>query len=120
MRMLRVFWDAVVALDPDADKLDERHMPLCRSGELAALWKQNGLDRVEDRPLEFTMRFASFRDYWEPFLLGQGPAGAYVRKLDNARRESLRAEVRRSLSLHGDDTSFSLTARAWAVAGRVR
>ena len=29
MQMLRTFWDAAVALDPDAAPRDERHMPLC-------------------------------------------------------------------------------------------
>ena len=30
MQMLRLFWDAAVALDPSAEPLDEKHMPLCR------------------------------------------------------------------------------------------
>ena len=119
MRMLRVFWDAVVAVDPAAEKLDESHMPLCRAGELAAFWKQGGLERVDERPLDFTMRFASFADYWEPFLLGQGPAGAYARKLDHDRRQALRSELKRRLNLKAEDVPFSLSARAWAVRGLV-
>ena len=46
------------------------------------LWKKGGLQNVQERPLDITMRFASFADYWDPFLLGQGPAGVYVRGLD--------------------------------------
>jgi ubiquinone/menaquinone biosynthesis C-methylase UbiE len=42
MQMLRVFWDAVVRVDPDAEKLDEKHMPLCRAGKLSDLWRQGG------------------------------------------------------------------------------
>jgi hypothetical protein len=95
-------------------------MPLCRSGELAALWKQSGLEQVEDRPLDITMHFKSFEDYWEPFLLGQGPAGSYVRKLDGRGQQVLREEVKRRLALKAGGTSFSLPARAWAVRGIVR
>jgi SAM-dependent methyltransferase len=119
MRMLRVFWDAVVSLDPDAEKLDEKNMPLCRAGELAKLWTQSGLRNVDEQPLEVTMRFKSFADYWDPFLLGQGPAGNYVRKIDTDRREALRADVRRRLSLANDDAPFELPARVWAVRGTV-
>src|SRR6266567_6733016 len=46
MRMLRTFWDAAVHLDPGAEKLDEKHMPLCRSGELSTLWRQGELENV--------------------------------------------------------------------------
>jgi hypothetical protein len=46
MEMLRLFWDEAVALDPSSESRDERHMPLCRPGELAALWRQRGLVEV--------------------------------------------------------------------------
>src|SRR5262249_1621705 len=81
MRMLRAFWDAAVNADTQADTLDEKHMPLCRAGELSELWKHGGLENVDEAPLSITMKFDSFADYWEPFLLGQGPAGAYLRTI---------------------------------------
>jgi protein-L-isoaspartate O-methyltransferase len=34
MQMLRVFWDEAIALNPALDARDERHMPLCRKGNL--------------------------------------------------------------------------------------
>ena len=43
MEMLRTFWDEAVALQPSAAPRDERHMPFCRPGELAALWRESGL-----------------------------------------------------------------------------
>ena len=119
MRMLRVFWDAVVASDPAADAHDEKHMPLCRAGELADLWKKGGLTQVEERPLQVTLRFQSFADYWEPFVSGQGPAGAYVRGLDRARVEKLRAEVKRRLGVSDESRKIDLEARVWAVRGTV-
>ena len=120
MRMLRVFWDAAVAVDPRARKADEADMPLCRAGELGEFWRQGGLEHVEERPLDITMRFESFADYWDPFLLGQGPAGAYVQSLDAVRRQALRDEVKRRLSLSVEKAPFPLPARAWAARGVVR
>jgi SAM-dependent methyltransferase len=116
MRMLRVFWDAAVQMDPAAEKLDEKHMPLCRAGELSALWKQGGLRDVREQAIEITMRFASFSDYWEPFLLGQGPAGAYARRLDGDKLRALRSEVKRRLA-SPESASLDLTARVWCVLG---
>jgi hypothetical protein len=112
--MLRVFWDAAVAVDPQAESLDERHMPLCRAGELSDLWRTAGLTGVEERPLEVTTRFQSFADYWDPFLLRQGPAGAYARRLGQDRLES-----KRRLQLSAEDSAFDLPARVWAVRGTV-
>jgi SAM-dependent methyltransferase len=120
MRMLRAFWDAAGTVDPIALKFDESRMPLCRAGELGALWRQGGLARVEERQLDITMRFESFADYWDPFLLGQGPAGIYIRNLDGDRRQVLRDEVKRQLALSAEDAPFSIPARAWAVRGIVQ
>jgi hypothetical protein len=116
--MLRVFWDAAVSVDPQADAADEKRMRLCREGQLTELWKGAGLAGVEEKPLEFTMRFASFADYWEPFLLGQGPAGAFVRRLAPDRVTALRTELKRRVGISGEDVPFDLPARAWAVRGR--
>ena len=72
MEMLRAFWDEAVALDPDAP--DERHMPLSRRGELVTAWREQGLHDVADTSLTIAQSFASFDDYWQPFLLGQMPS----------------------------------------------
>jgi SAM-dependent methyltransferase len=119
MRMLRLFWDAAASFDDRARKLDEAHMPLCRSGELADLWKQAGLKNVEEQPLQIEMRFDSFEDYWQPFLLGQGPAGEYAASVDSAALPRFRNELLRRMRLSGEDVGFVLPARAWAVRGTV-
>jgi SAM-dependent methyltransferase len=119
MRMLRTFWDAAVQIDPEAGKVDENRMPLCREGELSALWRQAGLENVHEQPIDITMRFESFADYWDPFLLGQGPAGAYVRRLDRNKLPALREEIKRRLSLSAEDTPVVLSARVWSVRGIV-
>jgi hypothetical protein len=94
-------------------------MPLCRAGELSALWKEAGISSVDERPLDVTTRFQSFADYWDPFLLGQGPAGAYTRRLAPARLQLLREEVKRRLQLSSENTAFDLPAHVWAVRGTV-
>ena len=119
MQMLRTFWDAAVEIDPEAGKVDENRMPLCREGELSALWRQAGLENVHEQPIDLTMRFESFADYWDPFLLGQGPAGAYVRRLDRNKLPALRKEIKRRLSLSTEDTPVVLSARVWSVRGIV-
>jgi SAM-dependent methyltransferase len=119
MEMLRVFWDEAVSLNPAHDARDERHMPLCRSGELAALWRAQGLLAVSEEALTIETRFASFDDYWSPFLEKQGPAGAYVASLAADEREQLRLRLRRRLLGDGAEHPLVLRARAWAVRGDV-
>jgi SAM-dependent methyltransferase len=118
MEMLRIFWDEAVTLDPTWASRDERHMPLCRSGELAALWRQQGLHAVAETSLAIPLAFSSFDDFWSPFLTGQGPAGACVASLSEPQRLALQERLRRRL-VTGDDGSFTLNARAWACRGVV-
>ena len=119
MEMLRVFWDEAIALEPREEKKDERHMPLCRRGELSALWKDAGLQAVTEEGLTIDTAFASFDDYWAPFLGKQGPAGAFVAALPENRREALQLRLRKRLLGDGPDHAITLHARAWAVRGVV-
>ena len=120
MEMLRVFWDEAVALAPAAAAKDERNMPFCRRGELGALWREQGLQDVVEEALIVETRFASFDDFWTPFLEGQGPAGGYVASLSADDREALRLRLRRRLLGSGADKAIVLHARAWAVRGTIR
>ncbi len=97
MEMLRAFWDEAVALTPAHATKDERNMPLCRRGDLAALWRGQGLQDVVEEALTIETRFASFDDFWKPFLEKQGPAGAYAASLSVEDREALRLRLRRRL-----------------------
>ncbi|MCB9561556.1 MAG: class I SAM-dependent methyltransferase [Kofleriaceae bacterium] len=119
MEMLRVFWDHAVAEAPALASRDEAHLPLCRQGELGALWRAAGLVDVVEAPLTIELGFASFDDYWAPFLLGQGPAGAHVAALPAARQAALADRLRRHLLGDGPDRPFELGGRAWAVRGTV-
>jgi SAM-dependent methyltransferase len=114
MELMRFFWDAAAALDPDAAGLDEGlRFPLCRPEALAQLFRGAGLECVDTAALEVPTPFESFDDYWQPFLGGQGPAPAYAMSLDEAARSRLRERLRERLP-----DPIALSARAWAVRGR--
>jgi SAM-dependent methyltransferase len=119
MQMLRVFWDEAKALDAAVEARDEAHMPLCGPGELAELWRAAGLQDVQDAALTVALHFTSFDDYWDPFLLGQGPAGSYAAGLPEAQRQNLAERLRHRLIGNGPDRAIEIYARAWAVKGAV-
>ena len=119
MQMLHAFWDAAISLDPGAAKVHEGYLPFCRAGYLLNLWQQAGLEDVIEQPIEFTMCFQSFADYWDPFLLGQGPAGTYVASLDQDRLKVLHDALKRRLSATEEASPLDLPARMWAVRGTV-
>ena len=119
MQMLRFFWDEAVALDPAIEPKDERHMKLSREGQLGELWKKAGLVNVQEKPLAIDQTYASFDDYWGPFLRGAGPGGAYVVSLSEERRRQLEARMRKRLLGNREDGAFVLDARAWCVRGEV-
>jgi SAM-dependent methyltransferase len=109
---LSLFWTAVRQLDPAAQ--DESELAGARAGHLAELFEAAGLHDVDDIDLAVRVEYASFDDWWEPFTLGVGPAGAYVAGLDPLRREELRERCRQLVP----DAPFTLEAIAWAARGR--
>jgi SAM-dependent methyltransferase len=120
MQMLRLFWDAVVALDPAAEPKDQRHMKLSHKGQLAELWKSAGLVDVEEQPIDIDMRFSSFDDYWRPFLDGAaGATGAYMATRDEPSRNAIAAWLRQRVLGDRPDGPFTLHGRAWCVRGHV-
>lgn len=117
MELMRYFWDAAVALDPDATPLDEGvRFPICQPDRLEELWRDAGLTEVSSRPIDVPTVFRDFGDYWTPFLGGQAPAPGYCMALDDDRRAALRERIRDRLPI-APDGSISLIARAWAVRG---
>jgi SAM-dependent methyltransferase len=118
MTLLRVFWDAAAALDPDGvQTVDERtRMRFGLAGELGELWRQASLAEVEEGEIVVSAEYEGFDDLWDPFTVGVGPAGRYATSLDSGRREALKAEYRRRLAV--PDGAFRLSARAWFAVGR--
>ncbi len=109
---LSTFWEAVTELDPGAR--DESRLAGAREGHLATLFDEAGLHDVQPGVLTVRVGFADFEDWWQPYTLGVGPAGAYVAGLDAARREELRSRCAERLP----DGPFELGASAWCVRGR--
>jgi ubiquinone/menaquinone biosynthesis C-methylase UbiE len=109
---LSVYWQAARELDPEVT--DESYLAGTGEGELSALFAQAGLQEVEEAALSVEVEHPTFEEWWEPYTLGVGPAGAYVAGLEPARRDALRALCRERLP----EPPFVITAQAWAARGR--
>jgi len=119
MRMMRVFWDAAVELDPSAASLDEgSRFVVCKPDALASCFSTADLKDVSVTAIDVNMRFQDFDDYWMPFLGGQAPAPAYVTSLPAEDRRRLRDLIRGRLPI-ASDGSIQIVSRAWAVRGAV-
>ena len=109
---LSAFWRAARDLDPDAP--DERSKAGVREGHLAELCRAAGLTDIESSSLAVTVGFASFDQWWQPFLLGVGPVGAYLGRLDQPRLAALRDHCAEVMP----EAPFSVEASAWCVVCR--
>lgn len=110
---LGVFWDAAHELDPDVE--DESRLAGAREGHVAELLQAAGLDQVEAGTLQVDVEHPTFEEWWEPFLLGVGPASGYVARLPVERRARLRDLCRE----RSPGPPFVVSARAWAARARV-
>jgi hypothetical protein len=116
MTMLRCFWDAVRALDPEGGAADEGlTMRYADPESLGELWRGAGLRDVQVSELVAEASYDDFDDLWEPFLAGIGPAGAHAASLDPDAQGRLRDEFLRRLG--SPDGPFKLSARAWCAVG---
>jgi SAM-dependent methyltransferase len=106
---LGTFWRAVHDLDPNA--VDESTRAGVRAGDLCDLVGKAGLTITMNTSLTVTVEHSSFEDWWDPFLLGVGPAGSYVAGLSHDGEEELREHCR---ELQPRD-SFTVDALAWTV-----
>jgi SAM-dependent methyltransferase len=106
------FWAAVRTLDPSVS--DESNLPGVVKGRLAELFAEAGLADPSSTALTVRVSHDSFEDWWRPFTLGVGPAGAYVATLDESTRAVLRDMCRQRLP----QGPFATTATAWTVWAR--
>jgi SAM-dependent methyltransferase len=109
---LSVFWQAVHEIDPEAH--DESGLAGAREGHLVELFREAGLGDIEPTLLDACVEHPTFEEWWEPFTLGVGPAGAYAAGLASVARDRLRERCRSLLP----PAPFELTARAWTVRAR--
>jgi hypothetical protein len=110
-----------VAIDPNVRVVRDSLFanPVAIPGGLAACFHDGGLQDVETQSLTIRMNYENFEDYWQPFLGGQGPVGAYFANLAPALNARIKEAVRDAYCSGLPDGPRSLTASAWAVRGRV-
>ena len=114
MLLLRNFWQAARSIVPAAPA-ETLELPSLEA--FADLATQAGLEEVEGAPLDVSTRYESFDELWASFQHGVGPAGEFCASLDPETRNAVREEYRRRVG--APSASFSLTAQAWALRGRV-
>jgi SAM-dependent methyltransferase len=110
---LSAFWKAAQDVAPNVE--DESALAGAGKGQLTELFTAAGLRQVEEVALSIGVEHLSFEEWWEPYTLGVGPAGAHVAGLSDEEQAELREHCRRSLP----EAPFVLTARAWAARGLV-
>ena len=117
MQVMRYFFDTMLALRPQDREHDEGvRFPFCTAEGLEGLFREAGFADVRTRAIDVPTVFASFDDFWTPFLGGTGVAPIYLRGLAPADQDAMREGVRERLPIEADG-SIKLTARAWAAIG---
>lgn len=116
MQMLRMFWDAALAVRADAPD-EARTLRFGRRGEIAELLETAGFVEIEEAEIAVESRYEDFDELWNGFLMGIGPSGSYCLSLNDHDRAAVRSELFMRL---GEPTgSFVLGAVARAARGRL-
>jgi hypothetical protein len=84
-------------------------------GHLAELLSEAALTDVVEEAIPVRVEHDSFVEWWEPFTLGVGPAGAYLSSIDRDRQAAVRAGCLATLG----SGPFTIQARVWAARGYV-
>jgi SAM-dependent methyltransferase len=108
---ISAFWQA--AREGDAEVHDESDLAGAREGHLTELFEAAGLRDVEGAALLASVEHETFDDWWEPFELGVGPAGAYLDALAPPERAALRARCTAILPR----PPFTMVTAVWAARG---
>jgi SAM-dependent methyltransferase len=110
---LSMIWDVVHELDPSAP--GEGDLPGTSQGQLASYARDAGLTGITDSALSVSVRFASFDEWWAPYLLGVGPLGAYLATLPEDRLDAVRRRCEELLPA----APFEQGGSAWTVRALV-
>jgi hypothetical protein len=92
---------------------------MTRPGELEAAWIKAGFQNVTATQLSIRMEYASFADYWSPYLGRDGPGAEYVSTLNEDETARLERAVCEAYLDGEPDGPRSYAALAWAVKGTV-
>lgn len=119
LEMAAVLWAEAERIDPETAAKAPRPQHCDHQGEVAALWRDVGLEDVAEAALVIRTEFDSFTDYWASMAAGAGPPGMLIAALSPERRAALQEALRQRLLGGGADRPFSLQAHAWAARGTV-
>jgi SAM-dependent methyltransferase len=108
---ISLFWEA--AHEGNSDVMDESKLAGAREGHLTELLEAAGLRDVEETVHSVDVEHPSFDEWWEPFTLGVGPAGAHYASLGPEEQDALRERCRARLP----EAPFVVSAKAWAARG---
>jgi hypothetical protein len=81
--------------------------------EIEGLFTGAGFSDVQTELLEVEREYAAFDEFWDTIADGAGPAGAWVKTLDDGQRTEAREEMRRQVGEPAG--AFTLHGRAWAT-----
>ena len=113
MGFIDEFWKAAAELDPKAEDLDEsQRFPFCTAEGLSVLCEESGVGVTSIDGIEIDTVFSTFKDFWQPFELGTGPAPGYYMSLEEIQRNELQNILARNL---GQTEPVTLKAKAWAA-----
>ena len=110
---LSPFWAAAQELAPGAR--DEARQTGTNAGDLSELFVAAGLREVEETSLAVRVLHPTFEEWWEPFMLGVGTPGSFMKTRTPEQMDALREASRAILP----PAPFTLKARAWTVVARV-
>ncbi|HEY9307868.1 MAG TPA: class I SAM-dependent methyltransferase [Microbacterium sp.] len=105
------FWRIARRLDDGVR--GEASLSGAAEGQLVEIFERAGLGDVTQTVVQSTVAMSGFDDWWEPFLLGVGPAGRYVATLDEPGVARLASALRDEFG----EGPFTVTARAWTAVG---
>ena len=81
--------------------------------EIEGLFAGVGFADVQTELLEVECEYTGFDEFWNALADGAGPAGVWVKALDEERRGAAHEELRRQVGSPGG--AFTLSGRAWAT-----
>jgi SAM-dependent methyltransferase len=113
----RLFWDTIVALEPEAARSRAAKRPMTGEGELRAAFESAGFTDVADTMLAIRMDYTDFDDFWLPMVYGQGTFGNFFDALPETKRDRLRDAVKAGYLAGGSDGPRGFASVAWAVRG---
>ncbi len=123
MPMLTLFWEAVLEVAPGAAAREATarcmEVDYPDDAALRRLWRQAGLVEIETARHEIDMTFASFEDYWRPFLSNVSQASSFAGTLGDDQRSELEDRLRRKTTGAAPGGRFILKAHAWTIRGKV-